>query len=96
VNSLRKLLALAAALGMSALVAGPAIAQGWQDRYYDGPSPGWNDPYYRTQDWGPYGRDGYRPYADGDYGFDTGIRDIAVCPPGYHLGRSPGLCWPDR
>jgi hypothetical protein len=82
-NRLRKFLAVAAtsaALGVAAFAAVPAAAQGWAD---DGPPPG-RDPYQRPPPWGPYG-----------YETDAGVMDIAICPPGYHLGRSGRLCWPN-
>ncbi len=78
--------AVAAVLSAGTLVATSAVAQTWRD-----------DGYYRGNAappaWGPYGRPeyGYR-----DYGVDTGITDIAVCPPGYHIGHSGELRWPNR
>jgi hypothetical protein len=80
-TSLRKILFGAVALGV-VVAATPAGAQGWRD---DGYRRGWRD----------------RPPADeggryrNDYGVDAGVMDIAICPRGYHLGRSGRLCWPD-
>jgi hypothetical protein len=76
-----KVLAGAVALGV-VLAAAPASAQGWND---DGYRHGWRDgpsPYYEG---GPRG----------DYGVDAGVTDIAICPRGFHLGRSGRLCWPN-
>ncbi len=83
-TTLGKALPLAAALGLAALAAGPAAAQGWYgDGYY-----GWRDHGWRGHRWGP-------PPPYGYYGYGAGETDIAICPPGYHLGRSARLCWPD-
>jgi len=86
--------AASAALGVVAFAASPATAQGWY--YNDGYGPGWRSPDprgdsgpYRGYDYGPgYGYYGYP-------GVDAGITDFAICPGGYHLGRSGRLCWPD-
>ena len=88
-NPLRKLLAVTIALGAAVLAVAPAAAQGWND-------DGWRERQDRGYDQGPYRREGYRHYGYEDDGVDTGITDIAICPPGYHLGRTPGLCWPNR
>jgi hypothetical protein len=85
--ALRKILAGAAALG-AVLAAAPAGAQGW---YGDGYRDHWRDrpaPIYEGM---PYYGD---PYY-GNYGVDAGVTDIAICPRGYHLGRSGRLCWPN-
>jgi hypothetical protein len=81
-NGFRTLAFAAGALALSA--AAPAFAQGWADPGY---ASGWHDGQGRG--YGP------APYGYSAYGVDTGVTDIAVCPPGYHLGRAPGLCWPD-
>ena len=92
--ALRKFVAAAAAsaaLGVAALAAGPAAAQGWY--YNDGYGPGWHSP---GGDWGPYR--GYNGPGPGYYGYpdvNAGVTDFAICPDGYHLGRSGRLCWPD-
>jgi len=99
-NTVQRLAVAAAAsatLGVAALGATSASAQGWRDDGYgnSGQNPSWqagardyNSP------WGAgYGYNGYDgPGAD----YDTGITDYAVCPPGYHLGHAPGVCWPNR
>ena len=74
--------AAATALGGAAL-ASPASAQGWHGESY-----GWRDHGWRDDGWRQ------RPYDNG-YGVDAGETDIAICPQGYHLGRSARLCWPD-
>ena len=81
--TLPKLAAVAAAsatLGLAALAPSPAAAQGWR---YDG----WHD-----RGWGGYERP---RYGYNNYETDAGEIDIAICPRGYHLGRSGRLCWPD-
>ncbi len=93
-NATPKILA-AAALGLTVLGASAASAQGWND---DGYGPGGR----QMPSWAAGARDynNNNGYDGGwrrgpGYGYDTGITDVAVCPPGYHLGRRPGLCWPD-
>jgi hypothetical protein len=90
-----------AALAVVAFAGGPAAAQqqGW---WNTPPGPGWREPgwhgYPPQHGYGYYGPGngyGYGWSPDADYGVDTGVMDVAVCPPGYHLGRRPGLCWPD-
>jgi hypothetical protein len=88
-TALRKLLAGAAALGV-VLAAAPAGAQGW---YGDGYRHGWRDRPGWAYGGRPYGDYEGGPY--GNYGGDAGEMDIAICPPGYRLGRSARLCWPD-
>jgi hypothetical protein len=86
-NRLCRFVALAAAsaaLGVTALAASPAVAQGWNN---DGYRRDWRD-----EDRGPYGRP---RFGYNNYDTDAGEMDIAICPPGYHLGRSARLCWPD-
>ncbi len=73
----------AALLGAAAVGVSPAAAQAW---YNHGPGP------YG----GPYVNYNYGPAYDyNDPGYETGESLIAVCPPGYHLGRGARLCWPD-
>jgi len=76
--------AAATALGAAALVSPPASAQGWYGNGYGWRDRGWRDDGWRDRHYGNYG-----------YGIDAGETDIAICPPGYHLGRSARLCWPD-
>jgi hypothetical protein len=78
-TALRNVLATAA-LGV-VMAAAPAQAQGWRD---DGYRHHWRDRSERHYD---------RPYRN--YDVDAGVTDIAICPPGYRLGRSGRLCWPD-
>jgi hypothetical protein len=101
-NSLHKLVTVAAAsaaLGIATLGTSPAAAQVW---FGGGYGPGWRGGYVQTYGWGPgpYGPAGYGPYGYGPYGYgdnwvSTGVTDIAICPPGYYLGRSGRLCWPE-
>lgn len=93
-----KILLAAAALGLIALAASPAAA-------FD---PIYNSPY-NSNNWTTYGvqvgpgwgwDNGYRQrsaygYGYGDPAWESGASQIAVCPPGYHLGRQARLCWPD-
>ena len=88
-NLLRTFAAIAAT--SAALFAGPAMAQGW---YGDPYAPGWRG-YAQPYAYGPYGPGGYGPYGYNNYGVDAGVIDIAICPPGYHLGRHARACWPD-
>lgn len=88
------LAASAATLGLAVFAATPAAAfdspyddqrlaparQGWVDYNEDG---------YR----GPNGYD--RPYGWDRPAYEVRSGAIAVCPPGYHLGQSGGLCWPN-
>jgi len=96
-NPLRTLAAIAAA--SAALIAGPALAQGWQGDPY---APGWHGGYAQPYAYGPAGyangpdvRGGYGSYGYDNYGVDAGEIDIPVCPPGYHLGRHARACWPN-
>jgi len=83
-NALGKIIAAAVPLALGVtLAAAPAAAQGWRDYGYSR-----DDGRYREPP--PYGWGG-NPY----YGVDAGVTDIAICPGGYHLGRSGRLCWPD-
>jgi len=83
-NMLRKIIAAAVPLALGVtLVASPALAQGWP--YYGYPHDDWRYRGAPAYGWGP------NPY----YGVDAGVTDIAVCPDGYHLGRSGRLCWPN-
>jgi hypothetical protein len=99
--SSRKWLA-GAALAAAVLGAGPAAAQ--QQGWWNSPNNGWRDNgpgwhgYPPQPGYGYYGPGNGYGYQgeDNDYGVDTGVIDVAICPPGYHLGRRPGLCWPDR
>jgi hypothetical protein len=91
-NSLRTIAAVAAT--SVALIASPALAQGWySDRY----APGWHGGYAPSDGYGPaeYGRNGPGPYGYDNYDVDAGVIDIPVCPPGYHLGRHARACWPN-
>ena len=85
-SSLRKVAPVAVALAFAALTVVPAAAQDWRD---DGYPPYGYEHNWRSGAWDDRPRYGY------DDGFDTGIREYAVCPAGYHLGRSGRLCWPD-
>ena len=81
---------LAAAFGLTVLAATPALA-------FD---PIYNSPY-NSNNWSTYGAYagpgyGYRPaWGWDDHAWRSGATQIAVCPPGYHLGRRARLCWPD-
>ncbi len=78
--------AVVATMGVAIIGAAPAAAQGWYDPDYPHAERQLHDgSYVRRAPWG------YQ-----DYGVDAGITDIAICPPGYHLGHTPGLCWPNR
>ena len=88
------LAASAATFGLAALVVTPAAA--FDSPYYDQRSApvnqGWvdyNDGAYR----GPNGYD--RPYGWDRPAYEVRSGAIAICPPGYHLGQSGGLCWPN-
>jgi hypothetical protein len=79
-TAFRNVLTAAAALGV-VIAAAPAQAQGWYDDGYNHHRRHHPERYYD------------RPYRG--YDVDAGVTDIAICPPGYHLGRSGRLCWPD-
>ena len=92
---IRKFVAVAAAsagLGLFALGASPALAQGWYGDNGPPPGPSWGPP-------GPYGPNAYNAWDEGyapPYGgYGVVIQNIPICPGGYHLGRSGRLCWPD-
>ena len=93
----RKCLLAAVTLGAIAsagLAATPAAA--FDPVYNDGRRPYFGDDYGRF----PYGNTGYgdRGYGysrDWGSGYESGSVVIAVCPPGYRLGGSGNLCWPD-
>ena len=83
-NALGKIIAVAVPLALGVtLAAEPASAQGWRDNDYARDN-------WRYRDAPGYGW-GSNPY----YGVDAGVTDIAICPDGYHLGRSGRLCWQD-
>lgn len=105
-NTVAKLIAAAAALGAGALAAAPAAAQGYYDngpgranngydRHYDRPAPYRGDRPVYGDDHPDYA---YERPDDGDYDRPAYVGQsgsIAICPPGYHLGRHGALCWPN-
>jgi hypothetical protein len=87
------LAAASAALMLGALAATPAIA--FDDGYDNAP---YVDQGWRQRGWVGYADEDYG--RSGPYGYDrpdyeVGSRTIAICPPGYSLGRRGTLCWPD-
>jgi hypothetical protein len=96
-KTLPKILSLAAvsaAFGLGMVAITPAAS--FEDGY---------DGQQRQSDWVGYGENDYgRPEGYGydrpAYGYDRPAYEvrsgaIALCPPGYHLGRSGALCWPN-
>ena len=88
-----KTIIAAAALSLTALAASPAAA--W-DPIYNSP----NNTANVTSPGAWYGYDAQRypsgyGYGYGDPAWRSGASQIAICPPGYHLGRDARLCWPD-
>jgi hypothetical protein len=62
-----------------------------QDNY--GYSYGYRPAYDDRGYGGPTYDDPY--YGRVDPGVGYGVTEVAICPGGYHLGRSGRLCWPD-
>jgi len=94
VSKILTLAAASAALGLGVLATTPASAfnSPFDDQRNVLSHQGWVD-YDEDAYQGPRGYD--RPY---DYDLPAyGVRSgaIAICPPGYHLGRGGALCWPN-
>jgi len=67
----------------------PSNDSGWRDRN----GAGYADEGYDRSD--EYGYDRPAPQPYGRPGYEVRSGSIAVCPPGYHLGRNGALCWPN-
>jgi hypothetical protein len=85
------LVAASAVLSLGALATTPAAA--FDNGYDNRPDQGW-----RERGWAGYNDEDYgrpRDYGYGRPGYEVHSGTVAICPPGYHLGRSGSLCWPD-
>ena len=90
VSKILTLAAASAALSIGVLGATPALAF---NSPYDDQRMALSHQGFVDYDQDVYDRPAPYVYDRPAYGVGSGV--IAICPPGYHLGRGRELCWPN-